>query len=152
MPFLVAGVGASPEVQRAAAEHHECVTLLGFIDDLASFYDRCRVFVAPHRFAAGIPLKVVEAMANGVPCVISPLLAEQLGVTDDVEALVAADPEEFAQQIKRLYGDAALWQRIQRRAFRMIRERFDPAIMREVLRTQIDELLAEPSTANGRAM
>ena len=150
MPLLVAGSPASPAVQAAAARQPECVTLLGFMDDLTPFYDRCRVFVAPHRFAAGIPLKVVEAMANGVPCVLSPLLAEQLAVTHEAEVLIAADPEEFAAQITRLFRDAALWQRMQRRAFRMVRERFDPAVMRELLRDQIERLDASVAEAANR--
>lgn len=149
MPLLVAGAPASLAVQEAAAARPECVTLLGFMDDLTPFYDRCRVFVAPHRFAAGIPLKVVEAMANGVPCVLSPLLAEQLGVTHEAEVLVAADPAEFAVQITRLYQDGALWKRLQRRAFRMIRERYEPTIMREVLREQIERLTASAAAETG---
>ena len=35
----------------------------------------CKVFIAPTRFAAGIPHKVHEATANGIPCVTTELLA-----------------------------------------------------------------------------
>lgn len=149
VPLLVAGASASAAVQEAAAAQPECVTLLGFMDDLTLFYDRCRVFVAPHRFAAGIPIKVVESMANGVPCVISPLLAEQLGVTHEAEVLVAADPAEFAEQITRLYRDAGLWQRVQSNAFRMIRERYEPTSMREALREEIERLAAPAAAEQG---
>jgi hypothetical protein len=40
----------------------------------------------PHRFAAGIPLKVIEAMVHGIPCVVSHLLGKQLEITDGEEA------------------------------------------------------------------
>jgi glycosyltransferase involved in cell wall biosynthesis len=142
MTVLVAGAGASPEVERAATKSPTPVTLLGYVTDLAPIYDRCRVFVAPHRFAAGIPLKVVEAMANGVPCVISPVLAEQLGVAHEVEALVGMDPKDFAEQVARLSTDEALWRRVRERAYRFIQEQYDPERMRDALRREIDQLLA----------
>ena len=145
IPLLVAGAGASPEVAQAAKECPTPITLLGYVDDLAPFYDRCRVFVAPHRFAAGIPLKVVEAMANGVPCVISPVLAEQLGVTHEVEVLVGVDPKDFAEQVARLYNDHTLWQRVRTQAYRLIHDHYDPERMRDTLRQEIDQLLAEDS-------
>jgi GT2 family glycosyltransferase len=152
MMVLVAGAGASPDVERAATECPTPVTLLGYVADLAPFYDQCRVFVAPHRFAAGIPLKVVEAMANGVPCVISPVLAEQLGVTHEVEALIGRDAKDFAAQVARLSRDKALWQRVRRRAYAFIQEHYDPARMRDALRREIDQLLAgDSSPEEGRA-
>jgi len=144
-------VGAdAPDTVREAADLTGEVALAGFVEDLAPVYDACRVFVAPHQFAAGIPLKVVEAMANGVPCVVSPLLAEQLGITDGVEALIATDVADFAARIVRLHGDAALWRRVQANAFRFVCEHYDPVAMREALRARIDALLARRGSTEER--
>jgi glycosyltransferase involved in cell wall biosynthesis len=85
---------------------------LGKVEDLVPLYDRARVFVAPSRFAGGIPLKVYEAAAHGVPVVASTLIAQQLGWRHDVELLVADTPEEFAAHCLRLHDDPALWQRL----------------------------------------
>ncbi len=150
IPLTIAGIGVSSDVRSAAAAFADRVTLAGYVEDLIEFFDRCRVFVAPHRFAAGIPLKVVEAMANGVPCVVSQLLGEQLGITDGVEALIASDAEDFAMQVVRLYEDGALWRRVQKNAFRFVREFYDPTRMRDVLRDQIDGLLARRLESDAR--
>jgi glycosyltransferase involved in cell wall biosynthesis len=103
--------------------------------------------VAPHRFAAGVPLKVIEAMAHGLPCVVSELLARQLGATADVHLLVASDVESFAAATIRLYTDEALWSTVQRGGLQFIAERFDP----ERMRAQLQEWIEQPASHRTRA-
>jgi GT2 family glycosyltransferase/glycosyltransferase involved in cell wall biosynthesis len=90
----------------------EGVRIVGAVDDLAPWYSRSRVFVVPTRYAAGIPLKLYEASAFGLPSVATPLIAEQVGWTERHELLVGADPEAFARAIVELYSDEALWERV----------------------------------------
>ena len=84
------------------------VVFHGVVDDLDPLYDMSRVFIAPTRYAAGIPLKVIEAMGRGIPCVATPLLAEQLATTDH-ELPTGMTPHEFALQCARLYTDPVAW-------------------------------------------
>lgn len=147
--LTIVGIDASERVSAAAAATGNAVTLTGYIDDLAPVFNTSRVFVAPHRWAAGIPLKVVEAMSFGVPCVVSSLLAEQLEVTDGTEVLVAAAPEEFAEKIGQLLRDDDLWRRIQRGACAFVRDHYDPAIMHERLAREIEETIARIRIAAG---
>jgi glycosyltransferase involved in cell wall biosynthesis len=104
------------------------LTSLGAVPDLSQVYSQARVFVAPTRFAAGIPLKVIEAAARGLPSVVTPLLAEQLGWRHEGEVLVAATPEAFADQCMRLHEDEALWERLREGALRRVARDFDPAL------------------------
>jgi hypothetical protein len=111
--LLLAGMtGAASVTTRAIAG----LKLLGAVPDLTERYSSTRVFVAPTRFAAGIPLKVYDAAAHGVPAVITPLLASHLGWSDNHEALVAQTPAEFANACARLHEDAVLWERIRTNA------------------------------------
>ncbi|WP_020467178.1 glycosyltransferase [Singulisphaera acidiphila] len=126
-------VGAPVPASTTAADAPGSVVLTGYVNDVSPFFDRARVFLAPHRFAAGVPYKVIEAMAAGLPCVLSPLLAQQLEVTDGAEALVGDGVDDFRLKALRLHEDKALWLRIQQNALRLIRDRFDPAKMREAL-------------------
>jgi O-antigen biosynthesis protein len=119
--LTVAGRCAAPRVQALGGQG---VILLGMVDRLEPLYDETRVFVAPHRYAAGIPIKVLDAAARGLPCVMSPLLAEQLGWTDGVEALTAASPEAFAAAVLRLHRDKSLWSALRQRALDAIEEQF----------------------------
>tara|TARA_B100000579_G_C22588116_1_gene736744 strand:- start:269 stop:829 length:561 start_codon:yes stop_codon:yes gene_type:complete len=90
----------------------ENISFLGKIKHLDEIYNQCKVFIAPTRFAAGIPHKVHEAAANGIPCVTTELLAKQLNWTDGEELLIGDTPDEFAAQCLRLYGDQKLWKNI----------------------------------------
>lgn len=118
------GVSTAPKV---LALGRESIISMGPIEDMSEQFDRARVFVAPTRFASGIPLKVCEAAASGVPCVLQPILARQLGWEHEREALVAETPEEFARQCARLFNDSALWETIRRAAHQRIIEDFGRA-------------------------
>ena len=56
--------------------------LKGYVKDLRTAYDSCRVFVAPLLAGAGLKGKVVDALAFGVPCVMSPVAAEGMTLRD----------------------------------------------------------------------
>jgi glycosyltransferase involved in cell wall biosynthesis len=122
--FTVAGVQRSPQVVRRVQTN---ATSVGARSDLAAVYAQARVFVAPTRFASGLPHKVHHAAAHGVPAVVTPLLAGQLGWTDGREVLVAASPQDFAAQCRRLHDDAALWARLRANALKRVAHECDPA-------------------------
>lgn len=92
------------------------LNILGEVKDVTSLYDEARVFIAPTRFAAGVPIKVYEAAAHGLPIVCTSLLAKQLGWENDIDLLVADTPELFAKQCIRLYEDEILWNRLREHA------------------------------------
>ena len=114
---LVGMVGASTVLAREGAG----LDIRGAVADLADVYSRARVFVAPTRFAAGIPLKVYDAAAHGVPTVITPILARGIGWMHGRDTLVAASPEEFASACYRLHEDRELWEKVRSSALDRIR-------------------------------
>jgi len=107
-PFrlIIAGRSAAPRVRALAGPD---IILLGKVPDLIAVYEAARVFIAPHRYAGGIPTKVLDASAHGVPCVTTELLAKQLNWNNCSEILSAATAEGFAQATSRLYQDEATW-------------------------------------------
>lgn len=149
--LYVVGADPSQDIRELASSFSDAVVLAGFVEDLTPFYERCRVFVAPHRFSAGLPLKVVEAMAHGIPCVISGLLADQLELTDGVEVLVGRDDREFAERVVRLYRDNELWERVRQSAISLVESRYDRMKQKERLGRCIDEAVARrPGDAHDR--
>jgi GT2 family glycosyltransferase/glycosyltransferase involved in cell wall biosynthesis len=102
------------------------VEVLGRVEDLTQHYRRARVFVAPTRFAAGVPHKLHEAASRGLPAVATSILATQLGWGDGIELLVADTPEAFASQCARVHRDRALWQRLREAALLRVTADCDP--------------------------
>ncbi|WP_422018696.1 class I SAM-dependent methyltransferase [Roseibium sp.] len=109
LTLQVVGKVESGTVQTLASEH---IHLMGRVENLDEIYDQSRIFIAPTRYAAGIPHKVHEAAAHGLPCVATELIARQLGWAHDEAILVGKDATEFAAQIVRLYQDEELWTKI----------------------------------------
>lgn len=111
----------------------------GEIEDPKVLFDHATALVAPTFVAAGIPHKVHEAASFGVPSVVTPLLAKQLGWTHDSETLVANSRDQFVEQILRLLNDSALWEKLSvasKEAVRLDcdRSKFDSSLDEIVLR------------------
>ena len=103
------------------------IEIEGPVANLAELFDRARVFVAPTRYGAGIPLKVVDAARHGVPVVGTTLIAAQLGWRDGHELLVADTPDAMAEACVALYQDERLWERLRSGSLAAVRRDFDPA-------------------------
>jgi glycosyltransferase involved in cell wall biosynthesis len=107
------------------------------VDDLTPLYEDARVFVAPTRYAAGIPLKIVEAAARGVPIVCTPLLADQLGWTAGGELLTAETPADFARTMTALYSDPDLWRRLREAALQRVARDYSASVFRATLKNAL---------------
>jgi glycosyltransferase involved in cell wall biosynthesis len=126
--LTVAGYIA-PGVTLDRFRDHPRVTLRGPMTDLVPLYDSNRVFVAPARFAAGIPYKVHEAAAHGLPAVATSLLGRQLGWgdADPIGIADVSDPAGFAARVIALHRDAPLWTRLREGALARVAAELDPA-------------------------
>jgi GT2 family glycosyltransferase len=120
----VAGRNGAPRVRALASER---VQLLGRVPDLAPLYAQSRVFIAPTRYSAGIPMKVHEAAARGLPVAATSLLARQLGWADGEALTVGDSAEAFARACSRLYDDAALWETVRAGALARVTAECEPA-------------------------
>jgi len=114
VPVTIVGVNKSARIKKLADLAGPSVRITGLLEDLSELYDESRVFVAPTRYAAGIPHKVHEAAARGVPVVATPLLASQLGWKDGDPILVGSDENAFAQKCIQLHADSALWNNLRK--------------------------------------
>jgi GT2 family glycosyltransferase/glycosyltransferase involved in cell wall biosynthesis len=118
IPLTIAGINCSDKVSSLAGPS---VRITGYLDDITSLYESARVFVAPTRYAAGIPHKVHEASARGLPVVATPLLARQLNWSDGKEIRVAEDAAAFAEKCVELHEQPELWTRTRDAALAAIR-------------------------------
>jgi glycosyltransferase involved in cell wall biosynthesis len=100
------------------------VVALGFVADLTALYRECRLFLAPLAEGGGIKIKILEALARGIPVVTTPIGSE--GIVDaDQEAVFLARPDEtFAATVLRALGSPEEAGRRAARARRIIEDRF----------------------------
>ncbi len=126
----------APSVDLSRFADHARITLRGAVTDLAPIYNQHRVFVAPTRFAAGIPYKIHSAASYGLPVVATEILRRQLQWRDGAEILSAADtdPAGFARHIVALSRSEASWQTIRSGAFARLRAENSRAVYTEAVR------------------
>src|SRR5262249_50411875 len=107
------------------------VFITGHVPDLTPLYDAARVFIAPTRYSAGIPHKVHEAAARGIPVVATPLLARQLGWCDGDPFLVAAHARSLGAKCVQLYINESLWTALRKAGLERIRAECSPETFEE---------------------
>jgi glycosyltransferase involved in cell wall biosynthesis len=107
--LLLVGSHMPPEVSALAAKD---IVPLGFVPSLDGVFERVRATVAPLRFGAGLKGKVLESLAAGVPCVMTPVAAEGIALPPALQSLVADQPEALAARIAALCRDDAEYRRV----------------------------------------
>jgi GT2 family glycosyltransferase/SAM-dependent methyltransferase len=135
-------VGSNP-VAEVLALASEWIEVTGHVStaELASRYKSARVAIVPLRFGAGVKLKVVEALHDGLPLVTTPVGAQGL------ERVAAAVPvreraEDLAADLIRLLTDDSAWNAQSARQLEYARQQFS----RRAAVMAIAEVL-EPATA-----
>jgi hypothetical protein len=121
--WILAGARPARAVQRLA--ELAGVEVHADVPDLGPFLRSARVAIAPMSSGSGVPMKVLEALAAGVPAVANPWAAE--GLSGEVGEAVAApaNAAEWVEELERLLTDSeaardlserghALWQRVYR--------------------------------------
>ena len=125
------GINKSKRIRAMASER---VRVLGTRKDLQRLYAINRVFIAPTRFSAGIPHKIHEAAAFGLPVVATSLLADQLDWTPGEELLVGNTADDFARRCVELYTDTVVWEKVRRRALERVATDCSPGTFDQTLR------------------
>ena len=105
--LAIVGSNPSPKVLALAGGAVEIAANVSDTE-LAAWYKRARVAVIPLTFGAGVKLKVVEALREGLPLVTTAVGAEGLPNADRV-FYVCNDADSFAAAACRLLQDDALW-------------------------------------------
>ena len=122
-------VGARPPRSlQVLAEHSPGAHLHGYVADAEPFWKSAGVLAVPLLSGGGVRVKILEAMAMGVPVVSTTIGCEGLAVQHDVHLLVADTPEDFARACAKLLQDKELTQRLTKKARQLILERYDAKI------------------------
>jgi len=100
----VFGKEPSPALSALAAKFSDSVTLEGYVVNLADVLSSAAALVNPLRFGSGVKLKVIEALAMGLPVVSTTVGADGFANGVDAGIPVADCAEEFADAMLDLTG------------------------------------------------
>jgi glycosyltransferase involved in cell wall biosynthesis len=133
--LVVAGSGA-PAALRAAVARTPGAELRDTVEDDEALYRIARCFVDVSLGGAGTRVKILNALARGVPVVATRDAAE--GLELDGAALVGDDARSVADLVEPLLDDDEAWRRLREAGRATIRARYVP----EVAFVALDEALA----------
>lgn len=138
MPGMEFHALGSDPTHEMRALRSSSVHVPGFVPDVAPYFERCRVFVCPLRYGAGMKGKVGQSMTHGLPVVTTSIGAEGIGLVHGETALVADNPSEFASQVIRLYEDEALWHKLSANSLSYVHERYGREAVSKRLRAALE--------------
>lgn len=75
------------------------VDVLGYVDRVQPYMNRAGVYIAPLFVGSGVRIKILEAMAMGLPVVATPIAREGIVGGESEGLFTAEDAEDFAKQV-----------------------------------------------------
>ena len=100
------------------------VGLRADVPEIQPFLRAARVMIVPLRIGGGSRLKILEAMASGLPVVSTSKGAEGLAVVDGESIIIRDDPVAFAAAVAELLENDDLWNRLARRGRELVQARY----------------------------
>ncbi|MBC3757702.1 glycosyltransferase family 4 protein [Hyunsoonleella sp. SJ7] len=134
------GAYASEKVNQLHSEKQGFL-IKGFTADANQTMQSAKICLAPLRFGAGLKGKLVDAMQNGTPCIMSSIGAE--GIFGDMEhnGFIADEPESFSNKAVELFNNEKLWASFQNNGFKVVNTRFKKEKFQQKLLSRVNQAL-----------
>lgn len=101
------------------------INVTGYVEDPTPYEQQAAVMVVPLLAGGGMRVKILNALAEGLPIVSTTLGCEGIQVTPGRDILVGDTPDEFAAHVLRLLNDSALGRKLAASGRRLVEEKYD---------------------------
>lgn len=105
-------VGRSPSAEVVALADLPGVTVIGEVEDVAPWLTSATAYLCPMRRGTGIKNKLLEAMAAGAACVVTPLALQGIPAEHWRDVLVGDGPTGLAAHVVAVLRDRGLADRL----------------------------------------
>lgn len=138
-------VGGHPgEELRSLVARFEGVRLTGYVEDVRPYLAEAWVCIVPLRMGSGTRIKILEALATGVPVVSSRLGAEGLPLVNGKHIRLADNAQDFAHEVLMLLMNEQLRVTQGEVGRELVEERLTWARQRPVLKNLLSSLYSNP--------
>ncbi len=120
--FTVAGQRAPKSIVSLASD--PSVRVIGYVSDQVAVASECGVFIVPLRSGSGVRVKILNAMAMGLPIVSTSIGAEGIEAEHGKHLLIADTPDDFAKAVVSILQDPSLADILGQNARQLVCERY----------------------------
>jgi sugar transferase (PEP-CTERM/EpsH1 system associated) len=118
-------VGSAPGPAVLALDGRDGIQVTGRVPSTADWLRRASVGLATLRIARGVQNKVLEAMASGLPVVVTPKALEGIDAVPGEHVVLAADAPSIAAAVNDLFAAPQQAAALGAAARRLVEERYD---------------------------
>lgn len=130
--FDIIGEGLSEKFKQEFNDPR--INFLGFVDSLESYRQSATIFVAPLFSGSGMKLKIVEALAYGLPIITTKIGAEGISIENEMHYIEANTEMEFVNKILALLNDFEMQELISKKATEVVVQNYAwPAITAKLI-------------------
>ncbi|MEP7094380.1 MAG: glycosyltransferase family 4 protein, partial [Flavobacterium sp.] len=94
--------------------------ILGYVNDVSSYFLNARIFVAPLRYGAGIKGKIGQSLEYGLPLVTTNIGAEGFDFGQNKSYTIGNTSKEIVDNIIAIYENETLWKKLSADAEKVI--------------------------------
>lgn len=137
--FTIAGNSKSEGIEwiKKMTSNYSNINIIDSPESLDDIYANASVFVNPMLHGAGVKLKTVNAIVNGLPVVSTTIGNQGTGLEQGKHIYVADEPEKFAEYIRMLLNSKEKRQKIVEDSQKYIRLYYD---QEKILSKYLDEI------------
>jgi glycosyltransferase involved in cell wall biosynthesis len=117
-------LGANPPAEMLAWNANRGVRVAGYVEDPSPFLASAGVFVVPLLAGGGMRVKILTAMAQGLPVVTTTIGCEGIGAVHGRHLLVADTPSDFAAATLRILAQPRLAEELGLNGRRLVEDRY----------------------------
>ena len=122
--FDVIGARPPEEIVRLGGDGSG-INVTGYVDDPTPYLEQAGVMVVPLRAGGGMRVKILNALAQGLPIISTSLGCEGIGVTHGRDVMIGDNPQDFAEAVLQAIDKPALAEQLGRNGRHLAERDYD---------------------------
>lgn len=126
LKFIIAGQNAANKIGTKNEENLEIIDIAPNQNNrVKKIYESADIFIAPIFGPGGTRLKILAAMAAGIPVISTKTGVTGLDIKNNHDVIIANNPVEFVKAFKTVINDRKLFEKIRHNAYELIQKKYN---------------------------
>jgi len=139
--LLVIGEGGSRKILKHNYDPN--IKIINYADDIRPHFVGSKVFIAPIRMGSGTRLKILTAMAMGLPVVSTTVGCEGLDVINGENIVIADEPLEMKESIVKILRDEDLRRMVGKKGRELVEDKYSLKALADQLNKIFNEMITK---------